>query len=370
MPRPTVAEIRRSALLHNWKAIQAKAGSVPLCAIVKGNAYGHGVDGVSKILEEAGCKFWGVHSVAEALELREAGRGGEILVLGGAYPDEVEHLRAQRLTAAIYDLENLQALLSAAGGEPNPPISAHLKLDTGMGRLGVRPEQLEIFLDAYQKQKVFQLTGVFAHLPAAEDERITRGQKNVFEACLSLLRKRGIDPGYCHHSNSMVALSTPDLYYNLLRPGVALYGIYYHSSLRPIVDLKPVMRLVSEIISLRDLPAGVSLSYGYTFTTKRPSRIATIPAGYADGYPRSCGNQATVLVRGKKVPVVGRVCMDMCLIDVTDVPEAVRGDRVILFGETEAGTIPVEDVAAAAGTISYEVLTGISPRVPRRLVEV
>jgi alanine racemase len=236
-----------------------------------------------------------------------------------------------------------------------------------MGRFGFRPEALPAFLDEYLSQKEMKIAGVFAHLPLSEDPAFNASQRRIFDEGLAQLSARGISPGVRHHSNSLVSILDPTLHYDMVRPGLILYGVPSHESLKKEVAVKPVMTFLTRIVSIREVPAGVGLSYGHTFRTSRNSRIATLPVGYADGYPRACGNRASVVIRGRRFPVVGRVCMDLTLVDITDDPSIVRGERVTLFGSADSGggEVPVQEIAKIQDTIAYEILCGISPRVPR-----
>lgn len=369
MARPTVAEISLGALEHNIQSIMQRTGATPICAMVKADAYGHDALVVARCLANRGVKHWGVHSLEEALDLRMGGLQGEILVLGGTRREELAEMHAARLQPAVFDEENLRSLVERAktlGWQG--PLSVHLKLDTGMGRLGVRPENLANFLQQFKQQNVLALKGVFAHVPNSEREDFTRDQGKIYEACLAQIRAAGLNPGVRHHSNSLVSLLYDDLRYDLVRPGIILYGLYPTETMKSVIDVKPLMTFASRIISVRAVPTGTGVSYGHTFVTQRPSRLATIPVGYADGYPRLCSNRAQVLIRGRRYPIVGRVCMDMSVIDVTDGPEVQTGDRVVLFGSDGEAHIDVQEIADLAGTIAYEILCGISPRVPRVVV--
>ena len=360
MTRPTRAEISTDAICHNFREIQrvlqATQKTPQICAMIKADAYGHDSSIVGPILQSEGVSRWGVHSLEEAARLREQKLRGDIYILGGSYANEVNDLSEYNCTPAVHSLENFAALSEKANSLP-----FHLKLDTGMGRLGLQKKDVAKWVKEYAQQKSMQCTGVFAHLPLSEDEGYTRQQAKEFDRLVAQIREAGIDPGIRHHSNSTAALCYADLQYDMIRPGLILYGVYPNDLVREVVNLKPVMRLITEVISVRDIPANTGLSYGHTFRTKRDSKIATLPLGYADGYPRVCGNRAQVMIRGKRCPVVGRVCMDLCLVDITDMPEVQVGDEVECFG---AG-IPVEEIADIADTISYEILVRVSPRVPR-----
>ena len=364
MTRPTQAEINLNALRHNLKELRRITDPIAICATVKADAYGHSGFLVSKVFSEMGINYWGVHCLEEAIELRAGGIEGTIILLGGAYANEIPEIKQYQLTPAIHSLENLNQFVSALK-RTDSPLKVHIKLDTGMGRLGIREENLPKFLETFAKQKVLKMGGVFGHLPLSENKEMTLNQGKVFDQCIDKIKALGFSPGLRHHTNSLASILYPEMRYDLIRPGLILYGIYPGDPLKEKLTLKPVMTFTSKVISIREIPKGVGLSYGHTYITSRDSRIATIPVGYADGYPRLLSNQAEVLIQGKRMPVVGRVCMDMTLIDVSDLPQVQIGERVILFGEDQGQEINVCEIADKAKTLSYEILCGISPRVPR-----
>ena len=365
--RQTFAVIDTTALRHNYACLRAAAGDdVAVMAIVKANAYGHGAAVVAPVLQEAGADWFGVATVGEAVELRSCGIERPILVLTGANAGEVSVLLKQRLAVAVLH-EEMASELSAAAAGANLPI--HLKIDTGMGRLGVRPEELPSLLTALRSLGNLTVDGVFSHFGNADDvnQDFSDSQIARFEEALQIIAAQGFAPRWVHLANSAATIARPDARYAMIRPGIALYGIapagVAHTDSGK--QLRPVMRLTTRIVQIKELPAEYPVSYAQTFITRRPSRIAVLPIGYADGYGRSLSNKGHVLVRGKRAPVVGNVCMDLTMIDVTDVEGAALADEVVLWGEQDQARLTVDEIAAWQGTISYEVVNRIGKRVPR-----
>jgi len=361
--RPTWAEIDLDSLIHNFNVVKGLLGEgVGVLSVVKADAYGHGAVEVGKALEEAGTEMLGVATVEEAAELRDYGIETPILLLGGMRPDEATLAAEYSLTPCLFSLDVAKALdeESVKSGRKLP---YHLKIDTGMTRLGVRPEELGAFLSGLAAYKNIEMEGALTHLAQAFSEYPdeTRAQLREFTGIIRKLREKGFTPRYVHTANSAAIQRFPESQMDLVRPGIMLYGSDGTSGL----PLRPVMKLKSVVIQVRNVPSGTPVSYGGTFVTKRPSVIATLPIGYADGYMRRLSNRAKVSIRGALAPVAGTVCMDLIMIDVTDVPGASVGDEVVLFGD---GLVSVDDVARWAETISYEVLSNTGKRVPRRYV--
>lgn len=369
MTRPTVLEIDMHALAHNLEEVRRKVGERPILAMVKADAYGHGVVGVARKLCDLGVRHWGVHSTEEALQLRREKIPGMILILGGAYPDDVPQLVQEDLTPSVHSLENFVALEEALAAQKKPKdLSFHLKIDSGMGRLGILPSQMGDFCHRYKAAKHLKLAGTFTHLAASDDRLATAKQNEVFASCLKAMETAGVSPGVRHVSNSFASVFYPETQYDMVRPGIILYGHYSSPTLAHLVQLKPLATFATRIVSIRDFPTGTGISYAHTFVAQRPTRVATLPVGYADGYPRALGNRGRVLVvdhhgQSAMVNVIGRVCMDLMMIDVTDVKHVAVGDRVVLFGKPPAPS--VEEIGDLMQTIAYEILCGISPRVPR-----
>lgn len=370
MIRPTVATVDLDALRRNLVALRgAVRPGVRVLAAVKGDAYGHGAAACARALQDAGADWFGVALVEEGAALRDAGVVRPILCLGGFGRYGAEAAVERDLTPVVYDEGDAARLDEAArarGGE----WPVHLKVDTGMGRLGVPLPHWGHFLDRLARFRHLRVEGIMTHLAEseAEDETFTREQGRRFKEALAVARARGFAPGMAHVCNSGGLLTRPELHLDMVRPGIALYGVAPSERLRGRVPLTPVMRVSTQVLFVKDLPTGASVSYGRSFVTRRPSRIATLPVGYADGWPRALGNRADVLIGGRRCPVVGVVCMDMCMADVTDLPTPVEsGDEAVLLGRQGMEEVSAEELATRAGTIPYEVLCGFSERVPRKV---
>jgi alanine racemase len=359
--RPTWAEIDISSLKSNFLHVKnLLRKGISIMSIVKADAYGHGAIAVSKTLFDlCGSQLFGVATVDEALELRESGIRAPILVLAGINPNEAETVVKLGLTPTVYSLR-IASILNHYASKLGVQIGYHLKIDTGMTRLGVGIEELHGFMAEVLRFKNLKMEGLFSHLANADMElaNYTMKQIRIYEDIHSIVNQAGIFPKYLHIANSAAVQRFPASHLNLVRPGIMLYG----SGIDQKVKLSPVMKLKTRVIQLKKIPPGVPVSYGGTFITKRPTVIAILPIGYADGYMRTLSNRAKVSTKGYCVPVVGKVCMDLTIIDVTDVPEIKEDDEVILFGD---GLVTVEDVARWAGTISYEILSITGKRVPR-----
>ncbi len=340
--------------------------------MVKANAYGHGSALVGRALEAEGVELLGVALVEEGLALRQAGVETETLVLGGAYDGGWEAMLLAGLCPAVFRLDHLDALAAAArkvGVKPR----VHLKVDTGLARLGAQPEEVPALLERARTLQV-DIQGVMSHFANADlaDAAVTQRQLATFRAVLAQVDQAGFQPRWRHLANSAAMVSLPSARdgsaFNLVRPGLALYGL----SPAPWVvlprPLEPVLSWKTSVVHLKTVPAGTAVSYGGTWTARRPTRIATLPVGYADGYPRRLSNRGQVLVRGQRAPVVGRVCMDLCMVDVTDVARAALGDEVVLLGRQASAELGAVEFAGWLETIPYEVLCGIGARVPRLAV--
>jgi len=367
--RPTWAEIHLDALAHNFHVIRNHVGSdVKILAAVKANAYGHGAVECARRLEKEGADWFGVALPEEGIELRKAGISKPILCLGGFWQGQEAACLRYQLTPVIDRLDETDAFNRLAR-DAGTTANVHLKIDTGMGRLGVRPGRLIDFCQGLKRLQNIRVEGLMTHLAAAdeESEAYTKRQLEIFAEGVAVCRKFGIDPAYLHAANSAATFVFPNGVGNMVRPGGTLYGfvrdVLPANIARPA--LEPVMSLHSRIILLKTVSKGEKLGYGCTFETKRESLIATIPIGYDDGYRRSLSNCGRMIVRGQFAPVVGRVSMDMTLLDVTDVPEVAIDDYVTLIGTEGEHSITAEDLGEMAGTISYEITCGISNRVPR-----
>jgi alanine racemase len=374
--RPVWAEISLQAILHNLRAIRKHVGaSRKILAVVKSNAYGLGAVPVAKALQEAGTQWFGVTCANEGVELREAGIRKRILILTGFWPGEEKRLIQNNLTPTVTrvdDLEHLERSAKAAGGKSR--VRFHLKINTGMNRLGIAADEVECFARKLAGCKHIELEGTFTHFASAEDftAQQTNEQEMVFLACLARLRALGISPGIVHMANSGAICARPSTWADMVRPGAILYG-YYQSFDPPQkkqevmgqVALRPCLSLRARIISLRNVPVGEGVGYAARFVTKRPSRIAVINAGYADGVVRALTNRGCALVRGKRVPLVGTISMDLTTLDLTDVLEAVLGDVVTIYGKDGNAAIEVSEVAHQIGTVTSDLLCALGRRVPK-----
>ncbi|NLC71218.1 MAG: alanine racemase [Desulfuromonadaceae bacterium] len=365
--RPTRAEIDLQALIHNFSQVKTLAGAKrKVLAAVKADAYGHGAVPAALALERHGADFLGVALTEEGLQLREAGIGLPILLLGGFYPGQEEAILDHRLTPILFDLESARRLNEAARrkGSVHP---FHLKIDSGMGRVGFREEELGEALGRLHGFSSLDMEGVLSHLALSDvpDHPATAVQLERFRRALELIRASGFQPRCRHISNSAAVLSLPVPECNMVRPGIMLYGSPPSVHFEKGFDLRPVMSLRTAVAQLKRVPEGTGVSYGHRFVTSRPSLLAAIPIGYGDGYSRRLSNCGEVLIRGKRARVAGTVCMDWTVIDVTDIPGVQVGETVTLLGRDGDDQISAEEWAEKVGTISYEVYCGIGKRVPR-----
>ena len=363
--RPTVAEIDGRALADNFAELARVAGGrSAVIAVIKADAYGHGLVLAGRILRDAGAERFGIATVAEGEALRAGGISDALVVLGGIYGAEHERVVSARLTPVVWDLETPR-MLAASARAAGRVVPVHVKVDTGMRRLGVAPAEAPALLRALREIDGITVEGLLTHFADAEsvDGAATMRQLAEFESLVAALADARLRPPLVHAANSAATLTLPRARFDAVRPGLALYGIAPSRAAAAAARLRPVMRFVTRIVATRAIAAGTAVGYGGTFVAKRASVIATVPAGYADGYPRALSNRGTVVVRGVRAPVAGRVCMDQTMIDVTDVAGAAVGDEVVLWG----GTLPVEEVAVQADTIPYELLTRVGARVPRVL---
>jgi alanine racemase len=367
--RPTRVEIDLGALVRNVRTLRGAAAGTALLAMVKADAYGHGAALVAPALEAEGVELLGVALIEEGLALRQAGVKAEIVVLGGAYEGGWEALVEARLCPAVFRVDHLEALAAAARRVGSKP-RAHLKVDTGMARLGALPDEVPALL-ARARVLGVDIEGMMSHFANADlsNAATTTGQMERFEAVLADVYAAGVRPRWRHLANSaaMVALAPArdGTVFNLVRPGLALYGVSPAPWIVPPRPLEPVLAWKTAVVHLKSVPTGTPVSYGGTWTSRRPTRIATLPVGYADGYPRRLSNLARVLVRGQRAAVVGRVCMDLCMVDVTDVGGVSLGDEVVLLGSQGKEVVGAVEVAGWLDTIPYEVLCGVGARVPR-----
>jgi alanine racemase len=377
--RPTWAEVSLGALRQNFRAVQRHIGDgVNVCAVVKADAYGHGAVECSRALADEGARWFGVTSLDEAIPLREAGIHGRILLMTGFWRGEEEEIVRLELTPTVWEVEQIELLEKAASafGVRHP---VHLKVDTGMGRLGVAPQDLPRISTALRAAPHLLVEGLSTHLASSEvlDAPSVHEQLRSFEEVRTLLRNEGFEPALIHAANTSAVISRRESWNTMVRPGIALYGYYLPferagrevsgSGLR--LGVKPVLTWKTRILSLRDVRANRALGYGGIYVTKAPARIAVLPVGYADGFNRALSSRGRVIVREHYAPIVGRISMDLTLVDVTGLPGVAVGDEAILLGASEGLSVDASEHAALAGTVLYEILCGISKRVPRRYVE-
>lgn len=363
--RPTRAEIDLDAITHNLAVLKTLAAPAKVLAVVKADAYGHGVVPVAARLEEDGVDGFGVALAEEGLELREAGIRGPIVVLNGVYGGAHLDVLEAGLVPVVYDLAQIEAFDRAA---PDRPFRVHVKIDTGMSRLGVPLRELDRFLDGLARFPRCIVSGLMTHLSSADtDPRETSEQIKRFDDVIAKVRARGHRPDLVHAANTAATLAHPEGRYDMVRPGGALYGISF--DLPQGRELRSALRLRTEIIALRDLEEGDAVGYDCTYRCKRATRVATVPMGYGDGLLRELSNRGTMLVHATRCPILGRVSMDLTMIDVSHVEGAAIGDEVVILGEQKHGErearIGADEIAKLAGTIAYDVMTSVSRRVPR-----
>jgi len=375
--RPTWAEVSLYKLRQNFRSIQARTGKgVTICAVVKADAYGHGAVECALALENEGAAWLGVTSLDEAIPLRMAGIRTRILLMTGFWRGEEAEIIRLGLTPTVWEPDQISSLNRAAKHSPEFPI--HLKVDTGMGRLGATVRDLPSLCDALKASTNLRLEGISTHLASSEilDAPSVSRQLAQFSEARQLLKNFGFDPPLVHAANSGAVLSRDEALYNMVRPGIALYG--YHlpfegdgSSVEelPEVDITPVLKWKTRILSLRRIPAHQPLGYGGTYVTRVDSTIAVLPVGYADGLNRQLSSRGQVIVRDHYAPIVGRISMDLTLVDVTHVPGVAGGDEVVLLGSSKQLAVDAMEHARLANTTPYEILCSISKRVPRKFLD-
>ena len=371
--RPTWAEVDLDALAWNFRAVRERVGpGVKVMGVVKADAYGHGAAECARRLEAEGAEWFGVATPEEAFALRRAGLTRPVLSFGGFWEGQAAACLASGIVPVVYRLDMAEAL-DAAARAAGVVADIHVKVDTGMGRLGVRFDEAAEFAWRLKGFRNLRVGGLLTHFAAADEPRrdcFTEEQLARFREAVAAFRARGHEPEYVHAANSAATFSHPGAWGNMVRPGGVLYGLW-RDVLPPGAGepgLRPVMTLRSRVTLLKSVHAGETLGYGCTYEASREMVVATVPAGYADGYARALSNRGRVVVKGRFAPVVGRVSMDLTLLDVTDVEGVRVGEQVTLLGADGELLLPAEDIAQTAGTLSYEITCGISARVPRRHV--
>ncbi|EGO64286.1 alanine racemase [Acetonema longum] len=369
--RPTFAQINLAAIRHNLQQVkQTIAPGVRIIAVVKSNAYGHGAVPVSRALLEAGADSLAVALPEEGVQLREAGIQAPILVLGMFLPEQAGLYVEYDLTAAVVTERCLTALAEAARRKTSY-ATVMVKLDTGMGRIGIFPSQLLSFLEMIKQRKELRLAGMFTHLACADaaNKDHACSQLAIFQSSVQQAREHNILLPLVSAANSATIIDLPPGHCSAVRPGIILYGLPPSHEMQQHLNLKPAMELKTRVVYVKHVPANTSVSYGYTYSTSQPTWLATLPLGYGDGYNRHLSNKAQVLIGGKRRPVVGRVCMDQIIVDIGDTCDVKIGDEAVLFGRQGAEEISIAELADLSGTISYELLCAISARVPRIYVD-
>ncbi len=365
--RPTCALIDLGALRHNYKRLSdIVADKTAIMAVVKADAYGHGAAAIAPELERQGCRYFAVALATEGAALRDAGITSPILVLGGVFRDDCTLLFEHDLTPVVHNTASA-ALLDEEARARGIIKPVHLKIDTGMARLGIRTSALTAFLEKFKEMKNLRLEGLFSHFAEADipDSPFTREQLRAFNSAATLAQSLGFSIKYLHMANSAATARLPESHFNMVRPGIMLYGASPAPDLAEKMDLRPLMTLKTEVLQIQRLPAGRPVSYGRTFVTERDSIMATLPIGYGDGLPRALSNRGHVLIGGTRAPIRGTVCMDLIMCDVTDIPGVRPGDEAVVIGRQGAEEITADEIAGLAGTISYEIFCGVSKRVPR-----
>ena len=375
--RPTWADVSLAALRQNFRTVQKHVGTgVTVCAVVKADAYGHGAVECSRALEAEGAQWLGVTSLDEAIPLREAGVRANILLMTGFWRGEETEIVRLRLTPTVWEPWHIESLEKAAASGAAVRQPVHLKVDSGMGRLGAAVDQVPALLGALKAAKHLTLDGLSTHLASSEimDAPSVAEQQRSFDSAQRMVREAGMQPPFVHVANTGAVISRRETWNTMVRPGIALYGYYlpFQRAGREVsgrtlrLPVKPILTWKTRILSLRDFGANQPLGYGGTYVTKAPAHVAVLPVGYADGYNRQLSNRGRVIVRDHYAPIVGRISMDLTLVDVTGIPGVAVGDEVILLGMSDGLSVDALEHAELANSTPYEILCNISKRVPRR----
>lgn len=365
--RPVWAEVNLAAIDNNVRLIRsAVRPSTKVCAVIKADAYGHGAAQVARAALAAGADYLAVAILSEAIDLRREGFTAPILILGYTPPRQSAQIVDNDISQTVFTFDAAEALsqVAVAAGKK---AKIHLKVDTGMTRIGIKPEEAGDFAAAIVKLPGINLEGVFSHFATADnkDKSYAWEQFDRFKHALAKIESKGIKIPIRHIANSAATLEMPETHLDMVRPGIILYGLWPSDEVQRNIDLRPAMKLKARVGFVKDVPAKVSVSYGRTFFTAQETRLATLPVGYADGWTRLLSGKADVLIRGQRASVVGRICMDQCMIDVTSIPEVREGDIAVLFGDDK---LSADEVADKLGTINYEVVCMVGKRVPRHYI--
>jgi len=361
--RPTWAEINLNNLSHNFHQIKKLISpQTKIMVTVKADAYGHGLIPVSRKLVSEGVDFLGVASIDEGIKLRQAGINAPILIMGMILKKDIEPLFKYSLTTTISD-ELLPEALNKQAKIFRKPINVHIKVDTGMGRIGILHSDAEKIIKKIHKMKFINIEGLFTHFPFADTNKdFTLHQINLFENLIRRLKKDGINIPLVHAANSIGLINYKRSHFNMVRPGLVIYGLHPTDNLK--LNLKPVLSLKTKVVFMKKLPSGYGVSYGHEYITKKNTKIVTLPIGYGDGYPRNLSNLAPVLIRGKRFKISGRICMDQIIVDVGGLNVKI-GDEVVLIGSQGRRKITAEELSNLCGTIPYEIVCGLGSRIPR-----
>ncbi|OHC06731.1 MAG: alanine racemase [Planctomycetes bacterium RIFOXYD2_FULL_41_16] len=367
MHRPTWVEIDLNALRHNLLAVKKRIGpQIKILGIVKADAYGHGDYEVSRVLLNNGVEMLGIAILEEGIQLRNTGIKAPLLLLGGVFEEQIDSIIHYDVTPTVYDLK-LAEVLSKKATYFNKKLKVHVYVDTGMGSIGVKHDNAVEFVKFVKNLKNLIIEGIYTHCSSSDekDSAFTNLQIKRFRDVLDALDTIKVRIPLRHMANSGAILGYPESYFNTVRPGLSLYGLYPSEDVSRDIGIRPVMSFKTRIIHIKDMESGDVVGYGRTYRITKPTRVATLPLGYDDGYNQLLSNQGEVIIRGKRASIIGRVCMDQCFVDVTNIKDVSVGDEVVLYGSQAQETISVESIAQQLNTIPYEVTCSISKRVPR-----
>lgn len=363
----TWAEIDLDAIAENVRAFKQHIGErVELIAVVKANGYGHGAVPIAQAALQAGATRLAVHRITEGIELRQAGISAPIIIMGYTPPSGVEQIVQWKLTPSLITLEFAE-LLSSLAFSKGIRIPVHIKVDTGMNRYGLLPPEVLEFSQSLLRLPGLFLEGLFTHFATADwnEQVFIRRQLAVFNDVIAILQANHIEIPMLHAANSATTFRLPDAYFNAVRIGIAMYGLDPSDEWSPVFEIRPALTLKSLVSRVRDIPAGAGISYGRTYITEKASQVALVPVGYGDGFHRILSNKGEVLIHGKRAPILGRVCMDQFVVDISGIPYVKQDDEVVIIGRQGEDSIRAEEIARLAGTINYEVTTSLLPRVTR-----